>query len=63
MKKVLLLCMLELIDLLNVYSYGINRIALTLKHQAIDKYNTFIGIIWSGTPMQEKSFQSSTAYE
>lgn len=47
---------------MNVYSSGINRISLTLKHQAIDKYNTFIGIIWSGTPMQEKSFESSTAY-
>lgn len=47
---------------MNVYSSGINRIALALKHQAIDKYNTFIGIIWSGTPMQEKSFESPTAY-
>jgi hypothetical protein len=47
---------------MNVYSSGINRISLTLTHQAIDKYNTFIGIIWSGTPMQEKSFESSTAY-
>jgi hypothetical protein len=46
----------------NVYSSGINRIALKLKHQAAEKYNTFIGIIWSGTPMQEKSFESSTAY-
>ena len=47
---------------MNVYSSGINRIVLVLQHQAIDKYNTFIGIIWSGTPMQEKSFQSPTAY-
>jgi hypothetical protein len=47
---------------MNVYSSGINRIALTLQHQAIDKYNTFIGIIWSGTPMQEKSFELPTAY-
>jgi hypothetical protein len=31
---------------INVYSSGINRIALALKHQASDKYNTFIGIIW-----------------
>ncbi|CAF0969222.1 unnamed protein product [Rotaria sordida] len=46
----------------NVYSTGINRITLILKHQTIDKYNTFIGIIWSGTPMQEKSFESPTAY-
>lgn len=46
----------------NVYSSGINRIKLILKHQEIDKYNTFIGIIWSGTPMQEKSYESSTAY-
>jgi hypothetical protein len=47
---------------MNVYSSGINRIALTLHHQTIDKYNTFIGIIWSGTPMQEKSFELPTAY-
>ncbi|CAF1278404.1 unnamed protein product [Rotaria sordida] len=47
---------------INVYSTGINRITLILKHQTIDKYNTFIGIIWSGTPMQEKSFESPTAY-
>lgn len=47
---------------MNVYSSGISRIVLALQHQAIDKYNTFIGIIWSGTPMQEKSFQSPTAY-
>jgi hypothetical protein len=47
---------------MNVYSSGINRIALSLKHQAIDQYTTFIGIIWSGTPMQEKSFESPTAY-
>ena len=46
----------------NVYSSGINRITLALKHQTIDKYNTFIGIIWSGTPMQEKSFEAPTAY-
>jgi hypothetical protein len=47
---------------MNVYSTGIHRITLTLQHQAIDKYNTFIGIIWSGTSMQEESFQSPTAY-
>ena len=47
---------------MNVYSSGIHRIALTLKHQTNDKYNTFIGIIWSGTPMQEKSIESPTAY-
>lgn len=47
---------------MNTYSSGINRIALKLKHQTIDKYNTFIGIIWAGTPMQEKSFESPTAY-
>ena len=47
---------------LNVYSSGINRIKLTLKHDPIDKYNIFIGIIWSGTPMQERSFESPTAY-
>jgi hypothetical protein len=46
----------------NVYSSGINRIILLLKHQELDKYNTFIGIIWSGAPMQERSFESSTAY-
>jgi hypothetical protein len=47
---------------INVYSTGINRIILVLNHQTLDKYNTFIGIIWSGTPMQDKSFESSTAY-
>jgi hypothetical protein len=47
---------------MNVYSSGIHRITLTLKHQINEKYNTFIGIIWSATPMQEKSFESSTAY-
>ncbi|CAF3391128.1 unnamed protein product [Rotaria socialis] len=47
---------------MNVYSSGINRIALTLKHQAMDKYNTFIGIVWSGSPMQESSFELPTAY-
>lgn len=46
----------------NVYSSGINRIVLVLQHQEFEKYNTFIGIIWSGTPMQERSFESSTAY-
>lgn len=47
---------------MNVYSSGINRIALKLKHQTIDKYNTFIGIIWAGSPMQENSFELPTAY-
>ena len=47
---------------MNVYSSGINRITLMLKHQTIDKFNTFLGIIWAGTPMQEKSFESPTAY-
>jgi hypothetical protein len=47
---------------MNVYSSGINRLTLVLKHDTVDKYNTFIGIIWSGTPMQEKSYESSTAY-
>ncbi|CAF1279149.1 unnamed protein product [Rotaria sp. Silwood1] len=47
---------------INVYSTGINRIKLILKHETIDKYNTFIGIIWSGSPMQEKSFELSTSY-
>jgi hypothetical protein len=47
---------------INVYSSSIHRIILKLKHQDVDKYNTFIGIIWSGTTMQEKSFESSTAY-
>ncbi|CAF3109923.1 unnamed protein product [Rotaria socialis] len=47
---------------MNVYSTGINRIILTLKHDSIEKYSTFIGIIWSTSPMQEKSFESSTAY-
>lgn len=47
---------------INVYSSGINRIILILKHREVEKYNTFIGIIWSGTAMQERSFESSTAY-
>ena len=47
---------------MNVYSSGINRIFLILKHQEREKYNTFIGIIWLGTAMQERSFESSTAY-
>jgi hypothetical protein len=47
---------------MNVYSSGIHRIMLILKHDGMEKYNTFIGIIWSNTPMQEKSFESSTAY-
>lgn len=46
----------------NVYSSGIHRIVLTLQHQEFEKYNTFIGIIWSATPMQERSFESPTAY-
>lgn len=47
---------------INVYSSGINRIKLVLKHQEIEQYNTFIGIIWSGTDMEEKSYESPTAY-
>jgi hypothetical protein len=47
---------------INVYSSGINRIVFILKHREMEKYNTFIGIIWSGTPMQDRSFESSTAY-
>lgn len=46
----------------NVYSSGINRIVLILKHHEMEKFNTFIGIIWAATPMQERSFESSTAY-
>ncbi|CAF2869601.1 unnamed protein product [Rotaria sp. Silwood2] len=47
---------------MNVYSFGINRIVLILKYDTMDQYNTFIGIIWSGTQMQERSFESPTAY-
>ncbi|CAF1214849.1 unnamed protein product [Rotaria sordida] len=47
---------------INVYSSGINRIILRLKHDSMEQYNTFIGIIWSSTPMQERSFESPTAY-
>ena len=47
---------------MNVYAAGIHRITLTIRYQAMDKYSTFIGIIWSASPMQEKSFESPTAY-
>ena len=47
---------------MNVYTSSINRITLTLEHEVIDKYSTFIGIMWVTTPMQEKSFESATAY-
>ncbi|CAF3645581.1 unnamed protein product [Rotaria sp. Silwood1] len=47
---------------INVYSSGIHRIILILNHDSMDKYNIFIGIIWSATPMQERSFESPTAY-
>jgi hypothetical protein len=47
---------------MNVYSTGINRIILIIEHQEMEKYDIFIGILWSGTAKQEKSFESSTAY-
>lgn len=47
---------------MNVYSSGIHRITLTLRHQTMNKYNIFLGIVWAGSPMQEKSFELPTAY-
>ena len=47
---------------MNVYSSGIHRITLNLRHQPMNKYNIFLGIIWAGSPMQEKSFELPTAY-
>ncbi|CAF1040920.1 unnamed protein product [Didymodactylos carnosus] len=52
----------------NFYSTGIHRLLLKIEHQRrirTLKNQTdaiFIGIIWSSTPMQERSFDSPTAY-
>ncbi|CAF1167184.1 unnamed protein product [Didymodactylos carnosus] len=52
----------------NVYSTGIHRLQLKIERRrrsrALNNGNDwiFIGIIWSSTPMQERSFDSPTAY-
>lgn len=46
----------------NTYSTGIHRIFLGLQHHTMETFNTFIGIIWSSSPMQENSFELPTAY-